>query len=197
MLTRKRSAPRLLSDDLVSTDTEVSVLSLSALKDYLEVTHSEDDEQIEGHLATARDLFGRLSGHRINEETRRALFDRASEVYEMPSRPVNAVTGFEKLDEGTATALDIDHVYTYGTDAPEVRTKRAFAFSGPLDAVRFEYTAGYTSPSEVPDGIVEVLKKMVSDLYEFRTSVHQEGNIPRELVMTWKEISTPYSIIKF
>lgn len=195
MLTRKETNPRLRSDRRASTETSISVLSLSDVKDYLEVTHSEDDSQIEDHLSTARDFFGRISGHRIDEQTREATFDRAARLYEIPSRPVNSLTKFESLDEGTATEHDVSNIYTYGSEAPEVHVKRAFAFSAPLDAVRITYTAGYPSASDVPNGIGEVLKKMVSDLYEFRTSVHQTSNVPRELVLQWKDLLTPYSIL--
>lgn len=197
MLTPRTDTPRLLSDEQTSLTTSISLLTTADLKDYLEITHSEDDTQIDAHLATARDYFDRISGHRLDRQERQALFDRASRIYELPSKPFVSLDAVESLDEGTATSEGTSNFYVYGTDAPEVKVKRAFAWSAPLDAVRFTYTAGYTSASDVPAGVAEVLKKMVSDLYEFRTSVHQEGNVPRELVMTWKELLTPYSVPKF
>jgi uncharacterized phiE125 gp8 family phage protein len=195
-LTNRPREPRLLSDVQVTVSTDIDVVSISELKDFLEVTHTEDDAQIQAHLNTALDFFDRVAGHRLDEQTRRATFDQDFHLYELPSKPVTSIDAVKTSYQGTETAQDASNFFLYADDPPEVRTKTGHAWNSPLDSVIIDYVCGYADANDVPSGIVEVIKKMVSDLYENRTSESQEGNVPRELAMNWKQLITPYMIIK-
>lgn len=196
MLTNSVPPLRLLSDERVSTDTSFDVVSTTDLKDYLEIGHSDDDTQIEAHRATAEDYFERITGHALNEQTRESEFSRTDRLFELPVYPVRSLDAVETEDEGDTDSMDKSGFYLRGRQPTKVVKKDATAWNSPADLVRITYTAGYTSVDDVPAGVVESIKKMVSDLYEFRTSLTQEGNVPRELTLSWKQLLTPYRIFR-
>ena len=196
MLTEKKSSPVLISDEHQTTVTSLTVVSTSDLKDYLEVTHSEDDTQIDSHLLTAIDWFERITGHMVNEQTRKAIFDRESNEFELPSMPVSSIDSVDASEEGTKTSQTISNFYLYGSSPPCVRVKDTHSWGHPLDSVEITYTAGYSDVGDVPPGVKEMLKKMVADLYESRSSITEESGTPSELPMNWKSMLFPYSVIR-
>lgn len=197
MLTNQKRPPRLLSDEQESVSADFTLVSLSEMKSFLEVTHSEDDDQIRSHYKTALDWFQRITGHRIHEQTRRVRYDRAAARYELPSKPASSISDVKSSYEGDLSDEDVGQFFLYESEPPEVRVKSGQSWTHPLDFVQFDYVTGYAEKGDVPEGIGEIVRKMVSDLYEFRTSVQLEGNVPRELTITWKEMLTPYSILRF
>lgn len=194
-LTHLPSRVHLTSDERVSVDTDITPVSTDDLKAYLVIEHSDDDALLEALLDTAVAEFEARTNHYLDEQTRAATYDGVTDSFRIPAKPFGSLAKVESLDEGAATDEGASNFYVAGTEPAEVRIKRGTSFEHPLQEIKITYTCGYSSASAVPAQVVMILKKMVADLYEFRTSVHQDGQIPRELPMQWKEMLSPVSLI--
>lgn len=196
-LTRNRREPYLITDELVSVDTDIDPLSLSDAKDFLEIGHSQDDSKIELFIKSATDVFQRVSGHYIDEQTRRVEWDRVSHDITIPATPVQSISSVEILYQGSVEkSMSTGDFFLHGSNPPNIRAVETLTFPADRDTFRVEFVAGYSSKSNVPDGIFEVLKRMVADLYENRVSVDVNTGTLDELPMDWKTLIMPFKITK-
>lgn len=195
MLTRKRRNPVLISHTRQSTTAKHTALSLADAKDFLEIGHTDDDAQISAHIKAARDIFRRHTGHYLDDQVRRAEWDQAASRMNLPAMPVRSVTAVETLYQGSATSMDPANFFLHGSQPPDLRAKSAVSFPSPRDTFAAEFDAGYASASDVPDGIEEVLRRMVADMFENRVSQSSETGTADELPMSWKRMMTPYKIV--
>lgn len=194
-LTTERREVRLISDSLVSVDTDIDPVTTAEVKEYLVIEHSDDDTLLDLLRTTAVSEFERMTSHYLDEQTRAATFNGAAPEYRIPAIPFGSLTKVESLDEGSATDEGASNFYVSGARPARVRIKRGTSFEHPLQEVKITYVCGYATTGDVPEQVKMILKKMIADLYEFRTSVHQEGNIPRELPMKWEDLISTVSLI--
>lgn len=197
MLTRRPTRPILLDDALKTLTGATDVLSTADAKDYLNVTHTDDDALIGAMINTAKDFFTRSTGHRLDDEIRTAVYDKTADVFDLPAFPVRSISAVRTLDEDSSESMTASDFYLRGNAPVRVHMLDTKTWNTPADGVEIDYVCGYDSVGDVPDGIAEVLKKMVSDLYEFRSSVTvNAGEVPRKLPMEWSMLVSPYRLFK-
>lgn len=187
-------APTLLADEQVSVQSSFLAVGLSDVEDYLMISHSQDSSMIADLIRTAMEQFEAHTSHYLEEQTRRAVFAPRPTHIRLPAQPVSSLDKVETVDEGSATQESASDWYLMGTSPPEVRLKGSGSVSsGEWQEIRFEYTSGYSSANDVPHSIQTVLKKMVSDLYEYRTTKGEGLNRTlSEQPFPWKDMLAPH-----
>lgn len=197
-LTKNEREPYLITDELVSVETDIDPLSLDDAKDFLEIGHDQDDTKIQAFINAAEDIFQRVSGHYLDEQKRRVEWDQVSHNITIPSTPVNSISSVEVLYQGSVQkSMSVDDFYLHGSNPPNLRSIETLSFTAKRDTFRVEFIAGYDSKDDVPNGIYEVLKRMVADLHENRVSMDvASGTQAHELPMDWKTLILPFKITK-
>lgn len=195
---RRSDHPRLLFDRHLDTYAETKALRLKDAKDHLNVRHSDDDALIQSQINAVEDLFERVTGHCLDDQSRRAQFDRVNHRVRLPKTPVQEIEAIEVMYQGSVKkSLTLSNFFLYSADPYEVRSTSTVSWPHPNDAYRIEYRAGYTDDENVPDGIREVLRKMVADLYTYRTTIDVgKTGTADELPADWRTIITPYVLPK-
>jgi len=157
-------------------------ISLAQAKAHLRVDHDEDDDLIEGLIATAvATIEGPTgAGLALLTQTWRQSFDRPcpGDGVTLPLGPIQAVTAVAYVDdEGSIQTLndwsfepDIapGRVYpAYGRSWPEMRSQPG--------ALRVTYRVGYgDDPDDVPADLRHALLLLVGHYYEHREAAHPD-----------------------
>lgn len=182
--------PKVVSDERTAVQSDFSPVPLDVVRDYLRVQHTQDDTQLQDLTQSAADIFADRLNHHLRQQTRRVTFDRLKRRYRVPSIPVSSLDAVETVNEGTATSETLADWYLHPTEPKEIRlTSDGTTLQDEWQVIRFEYTAGYASQTDVPDDVQITLAKMVADMYEYRTSKGEGLN--RQLTeqpMQWKEL---------
>lgn len=192
------SRPRLLSDTQVSVQSAHKVPVIPELEDYLSLPRGTDGTMLKGLRDSAKEQLASMTGHYVDQQTRRAAFDVYAERYRLPSAPVSSLDKVETTDEGSLTTETVSEWWLEDSVTPtEIRAKDAAGLTNPYDAVRFEYTAGYATRDDIPQRIETTLKKMIVDMYEWRASGEVLENTLEEVPAQWKPmmqgIQVPYA----
>jgi uncharacterized phiE125 gp8 family phage protein len=188
MITDRREAPTLLQDERLSVTSSFPSVSASDLQEYLSLG-SVDKGLLESLEKSARKRFASMTGHYVNEQTRRIAFDRFAHRYRIPSAPTNSLDTVETTYQGTVTTETLGDWWLEESVAPvEIRATDEADITTPYDVVRFEYTAGYAAATDLPERLKTVIKKMVGDLYEYRLSKGNFEEALEESPAQWKTI---------
>lgn len=195
MIGTDKAPPILLRDERISVDTDFDPVSINAVRDYLNVAHTEDDVLIKGLISSAVGIFEDRTSHYLKDQTRRVGFDRYATRYRIPAMPVRSLTAVETVDDSTVTMETLSEWYLEETAPKEIAATDSADVSSGFDVIRFEYTAGYASATNVPRDVQIVLKKMISDMYEYRTSEGEGLNRTLdEQPMQWEDLITPLQV---
>lgn len=191
-----RTAPvDMLRDRLVAVSGSFDVVTVSDVKEYAVIDTSEDDTLIETLIGVAIQHFQNRTSRYLKQQTREVVYNRRAGCYPVPALPVSAVTSFATSYEGTETTGDASNFFLKDSHPVLICGTSDAVYASPRDRVLFEYTAGYATAAAVPDDIQLAIRKIVLDLYEFRPSIETEGDIPRELAVTWKSLIEPHRLI--
>lgn len=197
MITKDVEAPVLLRDEQTAVNDKHIDGMLSETQGYLSLG-SIDSRMVVRLIDVAVGHFESYTSHYINDQTRRIAFDRAVTRYRIPAQPVRSLDAVETVDEGSATSETIGDWYLHDVMPPEIRESDSGAdLATDFQMIRFDYTAGYSDFSSVPEEVKTILKKMVADLYEHRASKEEPlENSFEEVPMGWKDmlgsVQTPY-----
>lgn len=188
--TNSQTRPRLLSDVQESVQTDIQVPEMSDLEGYLSLASGTDTDLLAALRNSAKEQFSSITGHYVDQQTRRIAFDTYAERYRIPSKPVSSLDAVETVDEGSVTSETVGDWWLEDSTSPnEIRAKDAASLTNPYDAVRFDYTAGYASKSDVPQRVITVLKKMVLDMYEWRSSGEALEETLEEVPAQWTQMA--------
>lgn len=195
-LTRQKRRVALRRDVLDTKEEQFEPVSLKALKDHLVIDHNDDDSLLDDLRATAVYHFEDITSHYLVKQTRQASYDGAPPCWKIPARPFVSLTKVESIDQGTATDEgNTDNFYVTESNPARVCSKRGTSIEHPHQQIRITYVAGYASQDEIPPPIVTAIKKMVADLYEYRTSKGMVEDQLEDLPFKWKELLQPHKLI--
>lgn len=182
--------PELYADTHVERQQE-SVFPLSRVKDYLNL--QSEDEIVTDLVEAAKGHFEELTGHYIDLQTRRVSFDRFSTRYNVPARPIESIDSVDTVRNGTKVNEDATNWFVLEKRPPQFRNAGSGGPTGyNIDAIQFKYTAGYNKQGDIPETLVNVVKKIANDLYEHPSStISGDFTVATELQTSWKKLIEP------
>ena len=149
------------------------IISLSEVKNYLRVTNTQDDIEIQDMIDNSIDAIERYLEQDILAKDRRMYLERVSEPFKLYYAPLGSVGVSEVQAEGET--LSEGSYELLGIDDPSI------SFQGyPMNKVNIRYTTkGIQDLSKIKQGI----KARVAWLYKGRES---------EMSTNWKGFLSPY-----
>lgn len=194
LISHRKDEVYRIRDDQVSQETDFVVPTKASIKDHLNLAHRQDDAHIMNLRDTVTDFFERVTGHHLQKQQRVVEFDGPSQEYMIPRAPWVSLDDITKYDEGETTSLDTSDYYVEQGPPAYVNEKTGVAITA-VTSLEITYTVGYASEDDVPSGIKHVLRIMIGDLYEYRTSAPISGQSLQEVPFDWEQIVAPYRVI--
>ena len=147
------------------------IISLSEVKNYLRVTNTQDDNEIQDEIDNAIDAIERYLDIDILAKSRQMYIDCVDEPINLYYAPINTSVDISVTSSGNAEeGFDM-----LGIEDPKIR------FGGRTEDVVISYTTkGITDLSKIKQGI----KRRVADLYFARGEATMNTN--------WKLALSPY-----
>lgn len=166
----------------VTTAPVTEPLSATDVKNYLKVEHTADDDLIDIMIQAAREYVENHTGRALMTQTIREYFDafptstndNPKSAITLRFSPVSEVTDLDYTDaEGQSQSLTIATQTTVDKISEPTRIFPAYNTSWPdtrdqANAVEVEYTAGYSSASDVPAPIRQAMLLIIAKMYESR-----------------------------
>ena len=157
---------------------------LSALKDYLRIGLTDEDELLTALLASATDLAERFTGQILVERAVDEVMPVNGDWQRLSVRPVRALTSVQGIPaEGAEFSLSVD-AYMIDIDRNGdgwVRIQR----QGAAGRVRVRYTAGLAGAAQdVPDAIAHGIVRLAGDLYVRRDGI--DAQPPAAVAALWR-----------
>lgn len=148
----------------------IEPVSLGAFKDYLRVTHDDEDGVIGAMLTAASRAIEARAGLALLPQGWRLTLDAAPEdVLFLPLAPCISVDAVSVTGPGGETSAVGPEFYEFAPGAPG-RLRRAAPWPpvGPrLDGVRIDFTAGHAG--DIPAPLLQAVKALAAHFYEART----------------------------
>jgi len=165
------------------TPPETEPVSLLEAKHHLRVDHDEDDDLIRSLIVAAREAAESLTGRQLVTAQWRFVLDRfpgrgsgEGQPIWLAKCPVQRIGGVDYLAiDGQWRAMPPTDYVLHPTREP-ARLAPAFGTTWPMTlpeqaSVVITLTAGYGSPSMVPDGIKSWIKLRLGALYTHREEI--------------------------
>jgi hypothetical protein len=97
-------------------------------------------------------------------------------------------------DEGTDESVDTADFFV--SPGPPVTVELKSDKSIPSgDRTRIKYEIGYADEENIPPGIEQALKVMITDVYENRTSVPISAQTLEAVPFDWEALTRPYTVM--
>lgn len=172
-------------DVKIKTDLVTEPVSVSEMKNYLNIDYSSWDTLIGMLISSARTRLERYTGCTFATKTLISTFNQTADTIEIPYGPVQSITTVKSIDEtGTKTTL------VSGTDYTVIGNnfKTLVFFSNNLTPIEIEYVAGYSS---LPADLKIAIMKQVGMDFEFRENV-MDSSYTTELSNGAKQFASSY-----
>lgn len=158
---------------LTTADTVKEPVTVADLTDFGRVTYVDQPVALERMIRAARVEVERFAGVVMVPGTFLIHGDRWASVFDLPLRPITAVTSFQYIDEsGVSTPLTTDqYVLDLATESSRIvltRTAPTPYALRPVGGVEIEVTAGYTAPADIPEDIRQHVLTLALLMYEHR-----------------------------
>jgi uncharacterized phiE125 gp8 family phage protein len=161
----------------VTTGPTTEALTLLEVKNWLKIHPdvSEDDELIQGLIATARTWAERQTGRALLTQTIQEVWDHTGRCFDLSIGPLIAVTLFEyRNGAGTYTTwantnYTVDDVTEPGRVV--INTNVTIPFPGTAiypNMIRITYTAGFSSAATVDANIKTAMLLQIRMMYDNR-----------------------------
>ncbi|HEC61288.1 MAG TPA: hypothetical protein ENI27_03430 [bacterium] len=165
----------------VVTPTTAEPLSLEEVKDHLRIGlgETEEDELLEGFIATARAKAEEVTNYKLQRQTLKLYIDAwpANDCIELPFPPLSTDTApilqYKKSNSSTVTVGS--SVWIADPVSEPARLCLEYNESWPSDTlhnvnpISVQYLCGYST--NVPSKTKSGMKLMIGDLYENRESI--------------------------
>lgn len=185
---------------LVTATTDKPVIELSEMKRYLRVDHSEDDQQIQAFLMSARTLIeGSLTDLVLLSETWDWSWDAPpdSEIVRLPKRPVTAVTSITSYGQDGAATVFSTANYWVDVASAQIALKEGQVWPTDLrriGAFVIRFVAGHATEKDIPRPIVLAMKLMVAHWYENRLAVSDTIGEKAQITLGATELLRAYKM---
>lgn len=194
----------------ITTAPASDPVSLDEVKDYLRISHSADDEQIQEILipaaTTAVQSASRRQLCRATVTMKLDAFPCNNGEIRVPLPPLVSVTSITYID-GSGDTQTVDSAdYIVDTSSEPGRIVPAYGDSWPstqtrINAVTVVFTAGYELAEDVPPGLRVAIKQIVGALYENRELAPTGGDssvaIPASVMLAINYLIEPEKVTEF
>jgi len=163
----------------------VPFLTTTEAKQHLAVDHSDDDELISAYVQAATDMvdaeWGELGRALITQRWRHTMPSLGGSRIVLLVPPVQQVTHFEYYDADNILQSFPADGYRLTVNSEDAYIDLADGYSWPdtydrPDAVQIQYDTGYgDTAADVPAGIIQAVKLLVSHWYEMRSAASETG----------------------
>lgn len=189
---------------------KLEVVSLAEVKAQARVMHDEENDLIEGYIATAYDYLsgpeGWTNGYCLLEEEFEVYVETVVDVFELPVRPFMGDTvGFARRDAIIDAYADIDaatYIVTNSGDfgmlarlQPSLAALPAFARDPRRYRIRFK--AGHEDPATIPEGLKQSIKLLAAHWYVNREATIADprvSTVSREVQLGVRSLAGRYRI---
>jgi len=170
-----------------TTDASTEPVSSTELKAFLRIDHTDEDTLLTSLITAARQMAEDYCQRSFITQTWKAYANDFPDEIELLHGKVISVT---TIKYSVTTALDT----TLSSSSYNASTETDVCTIFPVDSwpetdndfpnsIEVAYTAGYgSSESDVPEVIVDVIKRIAADQYEMRTS---NKDMPKMMEKTW------------
>lgn len=160
--------------------TESPVL-LRELKDSARIDGEDEDDLIDGLIASAAKTVEEMCGRSLMPQTwdLKLYGVTGDEKVRLKSAPVSSISAISYQDEtDTTQTMDTANFYLFADDdrayvQPKAGTSWPTTFDRP-DALTISYVAGYASRDAVPEELKQAVILLATHWYEHRTLVGHE-----------------------
>ena len=173
------------------------IITVSALKEYLRVDHSDEDSLITSFRAVAVNFVEDYTNTKLGSRTATGYLDYFTNSV-FPVAPVTSITGvvYDDINGSEQNLAAGSYYFDKDSDPARIRFHNVPSLEEyALARVRITFTFGYTS-TEVPPPIVQAVRMLVAHYYENRAAVTQSGVIPRSLQLGVESLLSPYRSIR-
>jgi uncharacterized phiE125 gp8 family phage protein len=180
---------------VLQTAATAEPVSLSELRDHLQIAHHDQDAYLERLILTATDVAQKTTWSQFVQATYDESFDAFAERLTLWKQPVISITQITYVDSaGDSQTLDTG-IYELGKQDGLGIVRLKYQQSWPTtrghpDAVTVRYVAGYGAASAVPDPIKHAILVDCGRLYEHRESLPDEK-------AAWLTLLRPYTFRRY
>jgi uncharacterized phiE125 gp8 family phage protein len=170
-------------------------LGLADIKAQLKIDASDEDDLLNGLIATARLHLEAETGLCLMTQSFRLYLDDwpDSEVIHLPKTPVQTIDTVTVYDEN-GEPLDVslqDHLLD-GQGRPTRLWLRNRPLPGrPINGIEIDFTAGYSTATDVPDTLRRALSLHVAAMYAYRGVVALSDQ-PAALPLGYERLIAPF-----
>lgn len=154
-----------------TVDPTTEPVSLDEAKDHLRVTHTDEDQLIDGLIKLAREDVESFVGRALVTQTWQWILDGWPVVLCVPRPPLQSVTSITYLDENGDSQTWASSKYQVDTSSHPGRIIPVEGEVYPslqgetLNRVTVTYVAGYGAASTVPQTFKQAMKLLVAQYY--------------------------------
>lgn len=165
----------------ITAEPATEPVSLDDAKDHLGIYGTDDDTKITAYITAARTAIERLLGMQLITCTYQMGFTGFPDKYDgelhIPIRPATAVTAVSYKDTNNATQTLSTSLYDFVSATPYSYLVPAWNQLWPetrdqpgAENVTLTITAGYADADSVPTPIVNAIKMLIRDLFDYRSA---------------------------
>ncbi len=170
---------------VISQSPDLEPVTLDDVKAYLRIDHESEDELLNGLVTTAREYLEAQTQLALITQTWRLCLDDwpTDHVVKLHKSPVQIVDQIEQFDEhGDAFIISVSDMILDGNAYPaRLYTHQQSDPERAINGIEITFTAGFGSPSDVPDMIKRAILIHIAHMYEFRGVVSanmQPASVP-------------------
>lgn len=187
----------------VVTPPIIYPLTLQEVKDFLRVSHDEEDNLISMMLAVATELAEKILNRSLTPRTLRYYSDQfpVGQI-ELPYSPISSITSVQYLDAN-------GDLQTFATDQYQISAVGGYRRIAPIpggvwppvpsstyDSVQITYVAGYATRDLIPAPIRQGILYHLSHLYDIREPVIVAASVA-QVPFSIQQMYAPYRVNVF
>lgn len=187
-----------------SSDGSVEPITYALVRDHLRVDDTPEEQVIISHyMKAARDAFEDMTGHILSSSQTWELYQEfwsgEIEIRKAPVIAVSSIQYYDNSDVLQTLSASTYYVQIYGR-CTVIRFKAGTTLptlSERPDAVKVNFTAGYSTPNNVPTMAKQALLSLIGHWYENRQeSVLMPGISEVSIPNGFKYISNQFKLWK-
>lgn len=179
----------------ILTPPTAEPLSLADIKAQLKIDTYDEDDLLASLITTARQHLEAETGLCLMTQSLRLYLDDwpASEVIHLPKAPVQTIDTVTVYDEnGNAVQASLQDHLLDGQARPARLWLRNPPLPGrPINGIEIDFTAGYSTATEVPDTLRRAMSLHVATMYAYR-GVVAPGDQPAALPLGYDRLIAPF-----
>jgi len=164
----------------IVTEPTKEPLSISDVKEHLNITSTDDDAYLRSLITVARVQVEKITNRAMLTQTWDLWLDSFPSKFTLPYAPLQSVTSITYTDTNGDSQTVTSSVYTADTNEEPAEVFLAYQQTWPStrdipNAVKIRFIAGYTSASLIPMPLKHAIYLMIGHMYENREATIAGG----------------------